>query len=74
MNALIKQLAEQARCEATENEQHWKSGPSWDLLFETKFAHLLVKKCAQFVEDNFDFVGGEILVKEKILEHFGVDQ
>jgi hypothetical protein len=38
-----------------------------------KFAELIVKECAQFVEDKFDFIGDEIIVKEKMLEHFGVE-
>jgi hypothetical protein len=39
-----------------------------------KFAELIVKECAQFVEDKFDFIGEEIIVKEKMLEHFGVEE
>jgi hypothetical protein len=38
-----------------------------------KFAELIVKECAQFVEDKFDFIGEEIVVKEKMLEYFGVE-
>jgi hypothetical protein len=37
-----------------------------------KFAELVVNECAQFVEDKFDFIGDEIIVKERMLEHFGV--
>lgn len=37
------------------------------------FSDLIVKECAQFVEDKFDLVGEEIMIKEKILEHFGVE-
>ena len=39
-----------------------------------KFAELIVRECAQFVEDKFDFIGDEIIVKEKMLEHFGVEE
>jgi len=39
-----------------------------------QFADLIVRECAQFVEDKFDFVGDEIVVKEKMLEHFGVEE
>jgi len=39
-----------------------------------EFADLIVRECAQFVEDKFDFVGDEIVVKEKMLEHFGVEE
>ena len=45
MNSRIKELAEQARKYADHNEEHWKSGPSWDSLFEQKFAELIVKAC-----------------------------
>ena len=38
-----------------------------------QFAELIVRECAQFVEDKFDFIGDEIIVKEKMLEHFGVE-
>ena len=39
-----------------------------------KFAELIVKECAQFVEDEFDFMGDEIIVKEKMLKRFGVEE
>ena len=47
MNEKIKELAEQARVYANENEQHWKLGPSWDSLFEAKFAELIIAKCIE---------------------------
>lgn len=45
-----------------------------DTKFVEKFAEFLVRGCAQFVEDEFDFIGDEIVVKEKMLEHFGVEE
>jgi hypothetical protein len=45
-----------------------------DTAFVKKFAEFLVRTCAQFVEDEFDFIGDEIIVKEKMLEHFGVEE
>lgn len=45
-----------------------------DTKFVEKFAKMLVRGCAQFVEDEFDFIGDEIVVKEKMLEHFGVEE
>ena len=39
-----------------------------------KFAELIVKECSQFVEDKFDFCGDEIIIAEKIKEHFGVEE
>ena len=49
-----------------------KDRDKWEHTIE-KFAELIVKECAQFVEDKFDFIGDEIIVKEKMLEHFGVE-
>lgn len=46
----------------------------WNTLSTGKFAELIVRECAQFVEDKFDFIGEEIIVKEKMLEHFGVEE
>ena len=37
-----------------------------------KFAEKLIKKGAQYVEDTFDFCGDELLIAEKLKEHFGV--
>tara|TARA_R110000822_G_scaffold166159_1_gene306550 strand:- start:829 stop:1050 length:222 start_codon:yes stop_codon:yes gene_type:complete len=73
MNPRIQELAAQCGMEPDvldENEGIiWWLGNS-DL---EKFAELIIKECAQFVEDTFDFVGEEIIVKEKMLEHFGVE-
>ena len=41
---------------------------------EEVFAELIVKECSQFVEDKFDFCGDEIIIAEKIKEHFGVEE
>ena len=38
-----------------------------------KFAELIVKECAQFVEDKFDFCGDEIIIAEEVRKHFGVE-
>ena len=37
------------------------------------FAKLIVKECAQFVEDKFDFCGDEIVIAEEVRKHFGVE-
>jgi len=34
---------------------------------------LIVKECAQFVEDKFDFCGDEIIIAEEVRKHFGVE-
>ncbi len=38
-----------------------------------KFAELIVRECSQYIEDKFDFCGDEIIIAEKLLEHFGVE-
>lgn len=67
MNERIIELADKA-------VEDISTGP-WNISDEfcIKFAELIVRECAQFVEDKFDFCGDEILIAEKILEHFGVD-
>ena len=38
-----------------------------------KFAELIVRECSQYIEDKFDFCGDELIIAEKLLEHFGVE-
>ena len=38
------------------------------------FAELIVKECVQYIEDKFDFCGDELIISEKLKEHFGVDK
>jgi len=68
MNERILQLADKV-CENMPT-------PSWYIPDEfcQKFAEKIIRECAQFVEDKFDFVGDEIIVKEKMLEHFGIKE
>ena len=80
MNERIKLLAEQS----LPNVKFWNEeitkgntppkGRAITLDELEKFAELIVRECAQFVEDKFDFIGDEIIVKEKMLEHFGVEE
>jgi hypothetical protein len=67
MNERIRLLAEQAR-----HNEPFECSYTKDQWLE-KFAELIVRECAQFVEDKFDFIGEEIVVKEKMLEYFGVE-
>jgi hypothetical protein len=68
MNERIQKLADQCR-----TEYHDGHGGFTEQFDEEKFAELIVKECAHFVEDMFDFVEEENIVKEKMLEHFGVE-
>jgi hypothetical protein len=65
MNDRFKELAEQADLHAT-------------LYFRKqqlrKFAELIVLECAQYIVDKFDYCGDEIIIAEKLKEHFGVTE
>jgi hypothetical protein len=80
MNERIRELAEQAREYASDyvadckHYGYYMEHNELEIKFEEKFAELIVRECAQFVEDKFDFIGDEIIVKEKMLEHFGVEE
>jgi hypothetical protein len=37
-----------------------------------KFAELIIRECAQYIEDKFDFCGDEIIIAEKLKEQFGI--
>jgi len=46
-----------------------------ELIFsKEKFAELIVRESAQYIEDKFDFCGDELIIAEKLKEHFGVDE
>jgi hypothetical protein len=68
MNERIRELAEQAR--------DWgyaeHSGYTAQLLFEQKFAELIVRECANVVNDN-DFHGSSV-GDRMLFEHFGVEE
>ena len=67
MNERIRELAEQAN--------NAIGGNAFSMArYNEKFAELLLKDVAQFVEDKFDFCGDEIIIAEKIREHFGVEE
>ena len=76
MNHKIKELAEQAGVLADFSEDikvgRYSIGGTNQSM--EKFVELIVRECAQFVEDKFDFIGDEIIVKEKMLEHFGIKE
>jgi hypothetical protein len=39
-----------------------------------KFAELIVRECSQYIVDKFDYCGDEIIIAEKLKEHFGVTE
>ena len=67
MNERIKELAEQVFGSTIDTDPI--------LVYEAeKFAELIIRECAQYVEAKFDFCGDELLIAEKLKEHFGVKE
>ena len=67
MNERIKEIYNESL------EQHVSNNSAWEELNPEKFAELIVKECAQFVEDKFDFCGDEIIIAEEVRKHLGVE-
>jgi hypothetical protein len=79
MNKRIKELAEQARKYAWENETHWSAIAEREALFEEKFAELIVKECAKSLwteECHTSDLASEEYTRgsNKIKKHFGVEE
>ena len=73
MNERIKELAEQAKKHAldamikiTDREQALKV---YSESYDTKFAELIVRECADFLKDKLD----DHFAAEQLEEHFGVE-
>ena len=68
MNERIRELAEQAKCYADENNAHYLQNQHWIETFEEKFAELIVRECLSYAKDgDIDFM------KFMIKQHFGVE-
>ena len=63
MNEIIKELAEQAEKYADAN---FKGEHFWTQAYESKFAELIVKECAEICLEANDH--------KNILQHFGVKE
>jgi hypothetical protein len=79
MNERLQELHGQAYLYALHNETKAREEGShepgtFDNDYREKFAELIVKECAQFVEDKFDFCGDEIIIAEEVRKHFGVEE
>ena len=70
MNERIKELAEQC----TYRYEYSDGSGEYETFDKEKFAELIVRECSQYIEDKFDFCGDEIIIAEKLLEHFGVEE
>ena len=73
MNELIQKLTEQARKYADENRpgSFVKYDPEWFVLYNEKFAELIVRECADI---GHLYEGGEYEVRNQIMAHFGVEE
>jgi len=73
MNERIKALVEQARKYADENRpgSFVKYDPEWFVLYNEKFAELIVRECISELRDAFDMTIEE---GNHLKEHFGVEE
>jgi hypothetical protein len=80
MNERIKALAEQARKYADENRpgSFVKYDPEWFVLYNEKFAELIVAECISTLEEkiyrSIDGDGDEVWSDIILKEHFGVEE
>ena len=75
MNERIRELAEQARKYAEENRpgSFVKYDPEWFVLYNEKFAELIVKETMQVVANNLP-QNTYLDVADAVIEHFGVEE
>lgn len=67
MNKRAQQLAAQAGF----NPYNYEGANG--VLFK-KFAELIVRECANYIEDKFDFCGEELYVVDQLRKQFGVEE
>jgi hypothetical protein len=67
MNERIAELWDKAAEDTMDDS--WQSQTK----FMERFAELIVQECSQYIEDKFDFCGDELIIAEKLKEHFGVE-
>jgi len=67
VNKRIRELAEQAEKYADAN---FKGEPFWTEAYESKFAELIIRECAEIADMNAVEAMG---IYGKVLEHFGVE-
>jgi F420-dependent methylenetetrahydromethanopterin dehydrogenase len=71
MNERIKALVEQARKYADENRpgSFVKYDPEWFVLYNEKFAELIVRECADIADKAEPYKANDLIRK-----HFGVEE
>ena len=66
MNERISKLSEQAEKYADDN---FRGEPTWSEAFESKFAELIVRECANIADTAEPFLSSDL-----IKQHFGVTE
>jgi len=73
MNERIRELAEQVGAVRNVLAMGRHDGVLFTEYELEKFAELIVRECSKYIEDKFDFCGDELIIAEKLKEHFGVE-
>ena len=76
MNERIRELSEQAEKYADIN---FRGEPTWSEAFESKFAELIVRECAGWIDGSPSTDAGQLVLTKSFIianikEHFGVDE
>jgi hypothetical protein len=66
MNERIREMWRECVLKHTNASMNWQN-------VADEFAELIVRECSQYIEDKFDFCGDELIIAEKLKEHFGVE-
>jgi hypothetical protein len=80
MNDRIHELGKQAAAETSKEVVYLNNIHEWQLVFEQKFAELIVRECARSVtwytkeERNWPNKGQVLRANKTVLEHFGVEE
>jgi len=68
---LVKRLISEA---TTPGGREGLGGAGGYELDEQLLIELVVKECAQYIEDKFDFCGDELFAADELRKHFGVKE
>lgn len=70
MSKIIKKIA--MDCDVY-CDQHYPGSSQYDILWEQKFAELIVKECAAIFKNNWTMAGSEPPISA-VKKHFGVEE
>ena len=71
MNERVQELSEQAEKYADDN---FRGEPTWSEAFESKFAELIIRECADLFKLTFTDEQYQRRIDKTIYKHFGLDQ